>query len=1338
MYCPVHIDNQYFAIGVFMEPDQDYYLGLDIGTNSLGWAVTDPEYNILEYRRKSMWGIHLFDEGNTAAERRMHRCARRRLNRRKQRIVLLRELFSEELFRIDPSFYDRLDSSSLVLEDRVDKQKNSLFNDPDFSDIDYHHRFPTVYHLRKYLMETTDKPDLRLVYLACHHIVKYRGHFLFGETESSVLPDFSEVIGNLVENLCQYDDSIMVSDPEELAFILSDRSITVTDKKRELSRLISNDTEKSDLGKGMCSLLAGGKMKLSKLFDDESLDDLTICFKDATVEEQMSELEDALYGSDYFVTLELSKKVYDWSVLSGLLKGHASISEAKIAQYEQHMGDLAVLKRAVRQYAPDKYRDVFKTAGIKGNYCSYVGVCGKGKPDKTCDQTEFCKYILSILNGTGAKDDACLKSMFDRLSSGTFMPKQTSKENSVLPYSVHRMELKIILENASKHYPFLGVTGDDGFTIAEKVLMIQCFRIPYYVGPLGKGSRNSWAVRRSVDRVTPWNFDEVVDLDASAEMFMENLTSFCTYMVGEKVLPKNSILYSHFQLYNELNNLRVNGDKIPIHVKRQMVNELFGKKGKVTKKRIQNYLKSINLIDNTETTVITGIDEHVKANLNSEIALRAIIGERVENRKLAEDIIRIITVFGDERRIRSKLERDYPGILSEQEIRSLSKLRFEGWGRLSERLLTGLYDSCNGQDMNIMGVLESTNDNFMEIYHKYSFKEQVERHNRQMTTDDEVTYRSLDSMYMSPAVRRGVWRTVSVVRDIVECAGHNPKKVFVETTRDVRGKNESKRTDSRKDRLAYLYKACREDERWISDLNGRTESDLRSRSMYLYYTQLGRCMYCGRPMEFEELGNTDSVDRDHIFPQSKVKDDSIHNNMVLSCRSCNGRKGDIYPIAPDVQMKMRSFWDELLGKGYITTEKHSRLIRTEGFSDDELDRFISRQLVETSQSVKAVIEVMRRLFGDDADIVYVKGGLVSEFRQEYGFIKCRSVNDYHHAKDAYLNIIVGNVYDTKFTKNPLNFLRTNEKYNLGKMYAKEVSRNGTSAWIPGETGTISTVRKFMRRDNILFTKYQYIARGALFDDNPLRAKDSLFDRKTDLPSCKYGGFDNPKGACYSLVEYTQKNKRIRSLEVLHIHNMGLLDDIPSLGKHYSEKLGVDVEVIIPVIRMNTLFEWDSFRVHIGGRTGNSIVFYPAVQLLLPDNLYAYCKRLYNYDSDRKERVAKTHEYYGLSCESNMELYEHLISKTGSGLHSSLMGSLNDNMVNTLNSFTKADCLIQAEILNEVLKALHCNPESASFKKINGVGLTGRIVLNKKLPPKGDVFIINQSASGLNENRIRIN
>lgn len=47
-----------------------YYLGLDMGTNSVGWAVTDPNYNLFKAKGKDLWGIREFNEASTAVERR--------------------------------------------------------------------------------------------------------------------------------------------------------------------------------------------------------------------------------------------------------------------------------------------------------------------------------------------------------------------------------------------------------------------------------------------------------------------------------------------------------------------------------------------------------------------------------------------------------------------------------------------------------------------------------------------------------------------------------------------------------------------------------------------------------------------------------------------------------------------------------------------------------------------------------------------------------------------------------------------------------------------------------------------------------------------------------------------------------------------------------------------------------------------------------------------------------------------------------------------------------------------------------------------------------------------
>ena len=126
--------------------NKDYSVGLDIGTDSIGWAVTDENYNILKSHGKAMWGIHLFDSGKTAADRRIHRTARRRTDRANQRMQLLNELFAEEIVKVDPEFLLRLSESKFFADDKEVAGKYTLFFDDDYCDVDYHKQYPTIYH----------------------------------------------------------------------------------------------------------------------------------------------------------------------------------------------------------------------------------------------------------------------------------------------------------------------------------------------------------------------------------------------------------------------------------------------------------------------------------------------------------------------------------------------------------------------------------------------------------------------------------------------------------------------------------------------------------------------------------------------------------------------------------------------------------------------------------------------------------------------------------------------------------------------------------------------------------------------------------------------------------------------------------------------------------------------------------------------------------------------------------------------------------------------------------------------------------------------------------------
>ena len=128
-------------------------------------------------------------------DRRVFRESRRRIARRNERINILQSLFLEDMEKEYPNFFPMLRESYKVPEDKtistsINGTKYNLFSDEKFNDHNYFKRFPTIYHLREYLIKETKQVDIRLVYLAIHHIIKYRGNFLY---ESDFADNIKEV-----------------------------------------------------------------------------------------------------------------------------------------------------------------------------------------------------------------------------------------------------------------------------------------------------------------------------------------------------------------------------------------------------------------------------------------------------------------------------------------------------------------------------------------------------------------------------------------------------------------------------------------------------------------------------------------------------------------------------------------------------------------------------------------------------------------------------------------------------------------------------------------------------------------------------------------------------------------------------------------------------------------------------------------------------------------------------------------------------------------------------------------------------------------------------------------
>ena len=99
---------------------QEYYLGLDMGTGSVGWAVTNTKYELLRKKGKDMWGIREFETAEAAADRRTHRVDRRRRQRQVARLGLLKSFYRVALELVDTNFFILLENSKYFPDDKDD------------------------------------------------------------------------------------------------------------------------------------------------------------------------------------------------------------------------------------------------------------------------------------------------------------------------------------------------------------------------------------------------------------------------------------------------------------------------------------------------------------------------------------------------------------------------------------------------------------------------------------------------------------------------------------------------------------------------------------------------------------------------------------------------------------------------------------------------------------------------------------------------------------------------------------------------------------------------------------------------------------------------------------------------------------------------------------------------------------------------------------------------------------------------------------------------------------------------------------------------------------------
>ena len=1366
--------------------NKPYSIGLDIGTNSVGWAVITDDYKVpskkmkvlgntdKHFIKKNLIGALLFDEGTTAEDRRLKRTARRRYTRRKNRLRYLQEIFSEEMSKVDSSFFHRLDDSFLVPEDK----RGSKY--PIFATLaeekEYHKKFPTIYHLRKHLADSKEKTDLRLIYLALAHMIKYRGHFLYEESfdikNNDIQKIFSEFI-SIYDNT--FEGSSLSGQNAQVEAIFTDK-ISKSAKRERILKLFAYE-KPTGLFSEFLKLIVGNQAEFKKHFDLEEKAPLQ--FSKDTYDEDLENLLGQI-GDDFADLFLVAKKLYDAILLSGILtvtdpSTKAPLSASMIERYENHQKDLAALKQFIQNNLQEKYDEVFSDQS-KDGYAGYIN----GKTT----QEAFYKYIKNLLSKFEGSDY-----FLDKIEREDFLRKQRTFDNGSIPHQIHLQEMNAIIRRQGEHYPFLQENK-------EKIKKILTFRIPYYVGPLARGNGDfAWLTRNSDQAIRPWNFEEIVDKASSAEAFINKMTNYDLYLPEEKVLPKHSLLYETFAVYNELTKVKFIAEGLRDYQfldsgqKKQIVNQLFKEKRKVTEKDIIQYLHNVDGYDGIE---LKGIEKQFNASLSTYHDLLKIIKDKAfmddaENEATLENIIHTLTIFEDREMIKQRLAQ-YDSLFDEKVIKALIRRHYTGWGKLSAKLINGICDKKTGKTILDYLIDDGySNRNFMQLINDdgLSFKDIIQKAQVVGKTND--VKQVVQELPGSPAIKKGILQSIKLVDELVKVMGHAPESIVIEIAREnqttVRGKKNSQQRYKRiEDALKNLAPGLDSN---ILKEHPTDNIQLQNDRLFLYYLQNGKDMYTGEPLDINQLS---SYDIDHIVPQAFIKDDSLDNRVLTSSKDNRGKSDNVPSL--EVVQKRKAFWQQLLNSKLISEHKFNNLTKAERGGLDERDKvgFIRRQLVETRQITKHVAQILDARFNTEVTekdkknrkvkIITLKSNLVSNFRKEFSLYKVREINDYHHAHDAYLNAVVAKAilkkypklepefvygdyqkYDIKRyisrSKDPKEVEKATEKYffysNLLNFFKEEVHyANGTivkreNIEYSKDTGEIAwnkekdfaiikKVLSYPQVNIVKKTEEQTVGQnGGLFDNNIVSKKkvvdaSKLIPIKSGLSPEKYGGYARPTIAYSVLViadiekGKTKKLKRIKEMVGITIQDKKKFEANPIA---YLEECGyknINPNLIIKLPKYS-LFEFNGGQRRL---LASSIELQKGNELILP---YHFTALLYHAQRINKFSEPIHKQYVEAHQNEFKELLTTIISLSKKYIQKPNVESL------LHQAFEQADNDIYqlSESFISLLKLTSFGAPGA-FKFL-GVEISQSSVRYKPNSQFLDTTLIHQSITGLYETRI---
>ena len=177
-------------------------------------------------------------------------------------------------------------------------------------------------------------------------------------------------------------------------------------------------------------------------------------------------------------------------------------------------------------------------------------------------------------------------------------------------------------------------------------------------------------------------------------------------------------------------------------------------------------------------------------------------------------------------------------------------------------------------------------------------------------------------------------------------------------------------------------------------------------------------------------------------------------------------------------------------------------------------------------------------------------------------------------------------------------------------------------------------------------------------------------------------------------------------------------------------------VLYAKIKKNALLLVDGFPLRIKGENETDIMFKQNLQLVLRQGDAETVWRIEKYLEKNKD-YAVDEKFDSLSDDSMMQLYDVLTEKLQT-VYSRRPANKGQTLVEKREVFAKLNGNTKAVILNEILTMLRCDTATtANLKGIEDKENAGSIKMKKSTVGKSKLVLVNQSVTGLLENRTEL-